>query len=167
MAAAHAKSLTLFAAYESGFAALEFARRYPDLCDPLHDTTRLPLPGPLVALLRNRRPAQLEERLRAGSMWTGNDLDLVFTTEVGGPMSAGTVSRYFHSLLSAAGLPRQRFHDLRHASASFHAAEGTPIRTAMEALGHSDIATTAEVYQHVLEDSKREATEAVAKLLWR
>jgi integrase len=76
------------------------------------------------------------------------------------------VSRRFKQHLHRAGLPPQRFHDLRHVSASFLAAEGVPMRTAMDILGHNNISTTAEAYQHVAENSKREATERVAALLW-
>ena len=53
-----------------------------------------------------------------------------------------------------------------HASASFLAMEGAPMRIAMQILGHNDIATTAEVYQHISEEGTREATGKVADALW-
>ena len=127
----------------------------------------LSVPAPVLASLRARQDIQREEQRLAGPGWERNEFDLIFSTEAGGPLSAASVSRQFKRHLTRAGLRAQRFHDLRHAAASYMAAEGVPIRTAMEILGHSNIATTAEIYQHVAEESKRDAAERVAGLLWK
>ena len=126
----------------------------------------LSVPPPLLAALRARQTIQSEEQDSAGPGWEGNDFHLIVTTEAGRPLSAASVSRQFKQHLTRAGLRAQRFHDLRHAAASYMAAEGVPIRTAMEILGHSNIATTAEIYQHVSDDSKHDAAGRIAALLW-
>jgi integrase len=105
-------------------------------------------------------------RLRAGPAWSGNDWDLVFTTDQGDPVSGSVVTHQFQALLKASGLPRQRFHDLRHAAASFMLAQDVPLRVAMDVLGHSEIAVTANTYSHVAPAIQREATERVSELLW-
>ena len=47
------------------------------------------------------------------------ELDLIFPNEAGKPMNnKNMLKRYFHPALKAAGLPRLRFHDLRHTYAS-------------------------------------------------
>lgn len=46
-------------------------------------------------------------------------IDLVFANEVGRPIESGNLlRRSFWPLLKAAGLPRIRFHDLRHSAAT-------------------------------------------------
>jgi integrase len=62
------------------------------------------------------------ERLVAGLRWV--DSRHVFTTTVGTPIHAATVTRAFHAALEKAGLPPSRFHDLRHTAATFLLAQG-------------------------------------------
>ena len=126
----------------------------------------MPIAPPLVEMLRSHRTRQIEEQLRAGPVWAENPWNLIFTTEAGRPLSNAVVTHRFQAILADAGLPRQRFHDMRHAAASFMLAQDVPLRTAMEILGHSDIATTANVYSHVGSSLQRDATEKVAAMLW-
>jgi hypothetical protein len=58
-------------------------------------------------------------------------------------------------VLAQAGLPRRRFHDLRHTCASLLLAQGVQARDIMETLGHSRIATTMDLYAHVQEPGRR------------
>ena len=108
---------------------------------------------------------QLEERLAGGAGWRGNDWDLVFTTTVGTPLDGIAVTRKFQALLEAAGLPRQRFHDLRHACASLLIAQGVSPRVVMETLGHSQISLTMNTYSHVTPALGRAAAERMNELL--
>ena len=43
---------------------------------------------------------------------------------------------------------------------------GVPLKVVSETLGHSSIRITADVYGHLLEPAKAEASDAMAKLLW-
>lgn len=95
----------------------------------------LPLPGFLVAELRAHMVRQLQERLLAGSAWTGDAWGLVFTTEFGDPFGGTAVTRRFQRLLEKAELPRWRFHDLRHAAATFMLAKGVGLRPAWRSWG--------------------------------
>lgn len=63
--------------------------------------------------------------------------DLVFPSLVGIPQESTNVARGFHALLARAGLPRMRFHDLRHQAASLAIASGSGLREVMGMLGHS------------------------------
>lgn len=76
------------------------------------------------------------------------------------------MAQRFQRLLRAAGLPPQRFHDLRHGAASFMLAAGVPLKVVQEVLGHANIAITADTYAHVMPELQREATESVGRLLW-
>ncbi len=80
------------------------------------------VPGAVAEALQRHRARQLEDRLLAGPHWT--DSGFVFTTRRGTPIDGAAVRRSFPRLLVAAGLPRMRFHDLRHSCASLLLAQG-------------------------------------------
>lgn len=56
--------------------------------------------------------------------------------------------RRFQAPLTAAGLPRQPFDRLRHAYATFLLQQGQELGVVSRLLGHSNIATTSDVYAH-------------------
>lgn len=72
----------------------------------------------------------------------------------------------FQAALTAAGLPKFRFHDLRHSAATFLIAAGIPLKHVSELLGHSTITITADIYGHLLDESNREAGEAIGRTLF-
>ena len=127
----------------------------------------IPFPAPIATALRQHLKLQLEVRETLGPAWEGDTWGaLVFADPLGRPLTSFHVSRRFNKLLSCAGLPNMRYHDLRHGAASIMAAQGVSARTAMEILGHSQISTTLEIYTHVAPELQKEATERVAGALW-
>jgi integrase len=124
------------------------------------------IPAPVVDVLRQQSTAAKADRLKAGKLWTGETWKLVFATEAGGPLSGVSVTHAFQDALRRAGLPTIRFHDLRHGAASYLLAAGVDLRTVMEILGHADIATTANLYSHVLPQLKRAAADKMAGMLF-
>ena len=104
-------------------------------------------------------------RLGAGSAWDGSWGDLVFTNSIGNPLIGSTVTHQFKDRLRAAGLPDRRFHDLRHGAATLWLAAGVDLKTVSALLGHSNIATTANVYTGVLDSLRRDAVDRMANLL--
>jgi integrase len=76
---------------------------------------------------------------------------LVFPSAVGTPLNDSNVTNPLKVLLDELGLPKQRFHDLRHLTASLLLAEGEDIFTVKEILGHSQIAQTANTYEHLMQ----------------
>jgi integrase len=81
------------------------------------------------------------------------------------PLEACNLIRAFKTVLRDAGLPRVRFHDLRHTAATFLLAQGVDARTIMEMLGHSQISLTLDTYSHVLPSLQRDAAERMNRLL--
>ena len=123
----------------------------------------LALPDVLVEALRQQRRVQTAERLAART-WV--DASLGFTTSVGTALEPRNVSRSRERVCERAGLDRHlRIHDLRHAAASFLLLQGADLRTVMEQLGHSRLATTSDVYVHVLDQVKRDAASRMAGFL--
>jgi integrase len=123
----------------------------------------IPLPSIAITALRAHRSRQLQDRLLAGSRW--KEAGFVFTTTVGTPMDGPTVTKRFQAALAAAGLPRQRFHDLRHGCASLLLAQGVAPRVVMELLGHSDVRLTMNVYTHVASELQQAAADSMEALL--
>ena len=113
------------------------------------------LPIPAYALAALRRHTATTERLE-GLLYSGPD---------GSPITAYTLTRRFQRNLRQAGLPKMRFHDLRHTFATFAIASGANLKVVSDILGHSRIATTADIYGHVLPSVQRKTVEAVASLL--
>jgi integrase len=74
------------------------------------------LPNSAVAALRMQHEQQTFERVLAGDRW--HECGLVFPPTVGTLLEPSNVIARLHRLLADAGLPRKRFHDLRHCSAS-------------------------------------------------
>jgi integrase len=99
------------------------------------------------------------ERSMAGETW--REGGYVFTSTVGTPLEPSNVSHRLHSLLGAAGLPHQRFHDLRHCAASLLLAGGVAPRTIMGILGHSQISLTMNTYAHLSPALERDAARAL------
>jgi integrase len=116
----------------------------------------LPLPLVVISALQEHRRRQLDERLVQ---------PMVFCAADGRPLNGTSVTHGFQRRLQAAGLPHLRFHDLRHSCASLLAAQGVPMRLVMEVLGHTTIATTANVYAHVFPESMEEAATAMDRAL--
>jgi integrase len=112
----------------------------------------LTLPAVTVEALRRHRDRQAFDA--SGQRW--RDQGLVFTNSYGGPLEPSNVLKRFKATLSAAGLPVQRFHDLRHYAATFMVAKGVPMRVVMDILGHSQMATTTDLYSHVMPAAHRE-----------
>lgn len=90
---------------------------------------------------------------------------LVFTTPTGAPIHSTNLLPPWRALLARLGLPRVTLHDLRHAAATIMLSEGVPLPTIAAVLGHSTIRVTADLYAHVIEESKLQASEAMARAL--
>jgi integrase len=83
-----------------------------------------------VAALRRWRTHQSEERLLLGAAWS--DTGLVFTREDGVLVHPDTMSYLFERHVRSAGVPRIRFHDLRHTQASLALQAGVPAKVVSE-----------------------------------
>ena len=59
------------------------------------------------------------------------------------------IRQSFQPRLSNAGLPRIRFHDVRHSTATWLLTLGVHPKMVQELLGHSQIFVTLDIYSHV------------------
>lgn len=121
------------------------------------------IPPILADQLRAHKVRQAERRLKAGPIW--QDHNLVFTSSIGTPLDMTNNLRDLHRILEAHNLPRLRFHDLRHTSATLLLAQGVEPRLIMDVLGHSQISTTMNLYAHVLPSARKEVAGRMNDLL--
>lgn len=89
----------------------------------------------------------------------------MFCTSLGTPLEPRNVNRRWDELRKRAGVDWLRLHDLRHGCATFMLAAGVSARAIMEVLGHSEIGITMNTCTHVLPEDRREAAEAIDRVL--
>jgi len=90
----------------------------------------------------------------------------IFSSGAGTPINPSNLfNRSWRPLLTRAGLPHARVHDLRHTAATLMLSRGVPVKVVSEMLGHADVSTTLSIYAHVLPDMQGGAARAMDDLL--
>ena len=112
----------------------------------------LPLSADAISVLMQQR------RKTGNSEW-------VFPSPTGGPMSPDSVLHMLHRVLKRAGLPKVRFHDLRHTFATLALQNGVDIKTVSGMLGHFSAGFTLDTYAHVTTSAKHEAAKTMGNIL--
>ena len=130
-------------------------------------TRTIELDPETVKRLKAHKATVAEQRLQVGAGW--KKLDLVFPNgwrqrqvAPGTPLRPTTATRIFRRIADAAGLEGVRFHDLRHAHATFALRAGQNPLVVSRRLGHADVQTTLSIYAHVLPGDDKSAAVAVA-----
>jgi integrase len=114
--------------------------------------------------LRSHLERQLDEIDRVGSLWCENGL--IFASEVGEPLDRRDITTHrFKPLLRRSGLPKIRFHDLRHTCATLLLSKNVNPKVVSEMLGHASIAITLDTYSHVLPNMQESAARAMEDVL--
>ena len=91
----------------------------------------------------------------------------VFPSPTGGPMSPDSVLHMLQRVLKRAGLPRIRFHDLRHTFATLALQNGVDVKTVSSMLGHYSAGFTLDTYAHVTTDAQLKAAQTMGNILSR
>ncbi len=89
----------------------------------------------------------------------------VFARPDGTPTHPQLLSDAFQKLVHRSGLPRVRFHDLRHTHATLLLKAGVPIKVVSERLGHSTPGFTMATYQHIIPGMQQEAAQTFGDIL--
>ncbi|OUN20025.1 site-specific integrase [Pseudoflavonifractor sp. An85] len=112
----------------------------------------LPLAEDTVSVLREQR------RKVGNSPW-------VFPSSNGGPISPDSVLHMLHRVLKRAGLPKVRFHDLRHTFATLALQNGVDVKTVSGMLGHFSAGFTLDTYAHITSAAQRQAAQIMGSVL--
>ena len=91
--------------------------------------------------------------------------DLVFANAEGKPIVPGVLSHNFVRIANRAGLENVAFHHSRHTFASLMLFRRAKSKVVSEALGHSGVAFTTDVYSHMIEGMQQDAMLLLAGVL--
>lgn len=94
-----------------------------------------------------------------------NDAGYIYCHEDGRPFRVNTLTDSFRRVLKKSDLPKLRLHDLRHTFASILYNNGLDLKSISEALGHSDISTTSNIYVHRFDKSHQKAIDTFSNVL--
>lgn len=142
------------------------------LAETKNSKIRVVKPAPSVMqLLKQRQRQQIEQRIKAGELWTGwnNEKErqtaLVFTTATGSNLSPQTVYNHCKKILESIGAGERCVHDLRHTYAVLSLQNGDDVKTVQGNLGHATAAFTLDVYGHVSERMKDDSASRMQKYI--
>jgi integrase len=118
--------------------------------DPKNKPSRrtIMIPSVLVEALKEYRLVQKQRMLKKNIVQT--DYCYLCCWSTGEPLSPAAFSVGFGRYLQRLGLPRMRFHDLRHSHASILIALEVPTKAISSRLGHGGSKITMDVYGHLL-----------------
>ncbi|MGE7984885.1 tyrosine-type recombinase/integrase [Lysinibacillus fusiformis] len=95
--------------------------------------------------------------------WEGHVF--LFSNEFGKPYRPDSISQWWDRFMKRnPDLPRIRFHDLRHTSATLLIHAGEHPKVIQSRLGHSNITTTMNTYGHLLQETDQRASSHFDKL---
>ena len=116
----------------------------------------------IAALERQRQRIKDNKKM----LWSEyEDNNLVFCKDNGEPLVPRVFLEHFEKDLKQAGVKHIRFHDLRHTFATLSLERDVPLKTVSDILGHSTIAITGDIYSHVTDKMKMEASETMESIL--
>ncbi len=116
-----------------------------------------------VQLLHVHHARQAERHAKLGK--THDATGYVLTTTAGTPLNPFNIIREMQDLITRAGVPRIRFHDLRHTCASLLLGRGVAVHVVSRLLGHANAAITLRVYAHLMPGQGKEAAEVLRQAL--
>ncbi len=91
--------------------------------------------------------------------------EFVFPSPNGGTISPDSVNNMLKRVLERAGIPKVRFHDLRHTFATVALQNGVDIKTVSGMLGHFSAGFTLDTYAHVTTAAQKEAAQTIGNAL--
>lgn len=89
---------------------------------------------------------------------------LVFPRKDGKPEHGGNYRLRFTKFLIRNGLPKTRFHDLRHFNATMMLKKGVPDKVAASMLGHANTSMTKK-YQHIIDNMDNRPAQALDSIV--
>lgn len=118
---------------------------------------KVPIPVIALDVLKQHKKLQLHERIKTGEVYENNNI--VFANPLGGYTNESNLRKIYKRLLIKSEIEEVKFHSLRHTYATTLFIKGVSPKVVQSLMGHSDIATTMNIYTHVNEVAKVEAVQ--------
>ena len=128
-----------------------------------HSRRSLHLPSLPHDAIRRTIADRTRRRHEAKDPWEPSDL--LFVSAVGTAVGQSSIRLRYKKLLATAGVPSITFHELRHSFAVLGLLNDIPIEQIQEAVGHSSIQTTKDIYANHLPDLAVKAVTALNDIL--
>jgi integrase len=116
-----------------------------------------------LRLMKDHRKRQIEERMKAGSLW--QEGNFIFAQETGLPLDPSTPYHLFKKTAKRLGLRSESLHSIRHLHATELLNSGAGVHLVKDRLGHSDISTTLRIYAHIRPEQKQEVADLFARAI--
>ena len=126
----------------------------------------LPLVEPIKVLLLKKQESirEFKKLFRKGYHYA--ESDYVCVNELGDLIKPRTLSDNFKRIIKENKIRNLRLYDCRHTAASLMLKNGINMKQIQLMLGHSDYATTANIYSHLDFTDKISATETMKDIIF-
>lgn len=122
----------------------------------------VPFPSVLIPVLKKHRHEQLKRIMMYRKAYVNEDF--VFENGIGQPLEPRRLPRHFANILEKLEIPYVKFHGIRHTYATRLFENNVPPKVVQTLMGHTDIATTLNIYTHVMPEEKSDAAESLNAL---
>jgi integrase len=117
-----------------------------------------------LQVLRVDDERQQLQKVVIGQRWYKNDL--IFPSGIGTPIDPSNLCLDFNRALERAGVPKVRFHDLRHTAESLMLKNnGIPVIVVSKTQGHSKPSITLDIYGRLYNEMQGEASRLMDELV--
>jgi len=125
----------------------------------------LKLPVGVIDILRQYRAEQNSERLKMGDQWI--NFDRLFVGWDGQPVNPNSPYKWLCRFCERTGMRRAKsaIHSFRHLNASLLITSGVDVKNVSNALGHTQVSTTTNIYAHTFAKVQADASDAIAAAL--
>jgi integrase len=131
----------------------------PTIQEPKTASSKRSISIPEIALqeLKTHKAKQNRLKLLYGEAYC--DHGLVCPRPDGNPMDPRGLNEHFENCIQKSGLPKIRFHDLRHTHATLMLQLGQHPKVVSERLGHANVNITMNTYSHVMPNMQSDAAK--------
>lgn len=113
----------------------------------------VPVPDFCLQGLNQLKEEQVRLNVKNKKLWKTEKN--IFVNEIGNILHPDTITSMFERFIKNTGLPRIRFHDLRHTCATILLNNGANLKVVSANLGHTNLSTT-NLYLHALKSASKE-----------
>jgi len=155
---------------------------YEDSTKTVDSDRSIKLADETMELLREYRAYWLDLRQKSGSQWNSfieisdgkgvkhsQKAEFLFVKDngscIGHPMHPDSVTDWLNKFSDKNGLPHINPHAFRHTLASVLCLNGIDITTISKWLGHRNVTTTMNIYEHILNNGKEQVAACVSDVI--